>query len=93
VREDAGASRSIPGSTPSTEVYVPVNGRVYRINVYGEKLDRKKGGCCRACASSSRRSLSGRSGCRRPTRRAPRSSPSANEQPKMRRRPPSRLQR
>jgi murein DD-endopeptidase MepM/ murein hydrolase activator NlpD len=26
----------IPGSTPSTEVYVPVNGRVYQINVYGE---------------------------------------------------------
>jgi murein DD-endopeptidase MepM/ murein hydrolase activator NlpD len=29
----------IPGSTPSTEVYVPVNGRVYQINVYGETLD------------------------------------------------------
>lgn len=29
----------IPGSTPSTEVYVPVNGRVYKINVYGETLD------------------------------------------------------
>ena len=28
----------IPGSPPSTEVYVPVNGRVYQINVYGEKL-------------------------------------------------------
>jgi murein DD-endopeptidase MepM/ murein hydrolase activator NlpD len=28
----------IPGSTPSTEVYVPVNGRVYQINVYGETL-------------------------------------------------------
>ncbi|MDQ4127375.1 MAG: M23 family metallopeptidase [Actinomycetota bacterium] len=27
----------IPGSTPSTEVYVPVNGRVYRINLYAEK--------------------------------------------------------
>ncbi len=26
----------IPGGTPSTEVYVPVNGRVYRINVYSE---------------------------------------------------------
>ncbi len=26
----------IPGSTPSTEVYVPVNGRVYRINVYAD---------------------------------------------------------
>lgn len=26
----------IPGSTPSTEVYVPVSGRVYRINVYSE---------------------------------------------------------
>ena len=29
----------IPGSTPSTEVYVAVRGRVYQINVYGEKLD------------------------------------------------------
>jgi hypothetical protein len=29
----------IPGSTPSTEVYVAVGGRVYQINVYGEKLD------------------------------------------------------
>jgi hypothetical protein len=28
----------IPGSTPSTEVYVPVGGRVYQINVYGETL-------------------------------------------------------
>lgn len=28
----------IPGSTPSTEVYVPVNGRVYLINVYAEAL-------------------------------------------------------
>jgi len=28
----------IPGSTPSTEVYVPVNGRVYQINVYGREL-------------------------------------------------------
>jgi murein DD-endopeptidase MepM/ murein hydrolase activator NlpD len=28
----------IPGSTPSTEVYVPINGRVYQINVYGETL-------------------------------------------------------
>jgi murein DD-endopeptidase MepM/ murein hydrolase activator NlpD len=28
----------IPGSTPSTEVYVPVNGRVYQINVYGKRL-------------------------------------------------------
>ncbi len=28
----------IPGSTPSTEVYVPLNGRVYQINVYGETL-------------------------------------------------------
>ena len=26
----------IPGSTPFTEVYVPVNGRVYRINVYAD---------------------------------------------------------
>lgn len=29
----------IPGSTPSVEVYVPVQGRVYRINVYRERLD------------------------------------------------------
>jgi hypothetical protein len=29
----------IPGSTPSTEVYVPVNGRVYLIDVYGDELD------------------------------------------------------
>jgi Peptidase family M23 len=28
----------IPGSTPSTEIYVPVNGRVYQINVYGKRL-------------------------------------------------------
>lgn len=28
----------IPGSTPSTEVYVPVEGRVYLLNVYGEEL-------------------------------------------------------
>ncbi|MBA2512330.1 MAG: M23 family metallopeptidase [Rubrobacter sp.] len=28
----------IPGSTPSTEVYVPVNGRVYLIDVYGDEL-------------------------------------------------------
>jgi hypothetical protein len=28
----------IPGSTPSTEIYVPVNGRVYQINAYGETL-------------------------------------------------------
>jgi murein DD-endopeptidase MepM/ murein hydrolase activator NlpD len=28
----------IPGSTPSTEIYVPLNGRVYQINVYGETL-------------------------------------------------------
>ena len=28
----------IPGSTPSTEVYVPVKGRVYQINVYGKTL-------------------------------------------------------
>jgi hypothetical protein len=26
----------IPGSMPSTEVYLPVNGRVYQINFYGE---------------------------------------------------------
>jgi hypothetical protein len=29
---------TIPGSTPSTEVYVPVNGRVYQINVYGNRF-------------------------------------------------------
>jgi hypothetical protein len=29
----------IPGSTPSTEVYVPVSGRVYQVNVYRERLD------------------------------------------------------
>ena len=28
----------IPGSTPSTEIYVPVNGRVYQINVYRKTL-------------------------------------------------------
>ncbi len=28
----------IPGAIPSTEVYVPVNDRVYQINVYGEEL-------------------------------------------------------
>jgi hypothetical protein len=31
--------RPIPGSTPSTEVYVPVNGWVHQVNVYGERLD------------------------------------------------------
>jgi murein DD-endopeptidase MepM/ murein hydrolase activator NlpD len=37
-REHEGvAVGPIPGSTPSTEVYVPVNGRVYVINVYAEK--------------------------------------------------------
>jgi hypothetical protein len=29
----------IPGSTPSTEVYVPVEDRIYQVNVYGERLD------------------------------------------------------
>ncbi len=29
----------IPGSTPSTEVYVSVKNRVYQINVYGDRLD------------------------------------------------------
>lgn len=29
----------IPGSTPSTEVYVAFEGRVYQINVYGDRLD------------------------------------------------------
>jgi murein DD-endopeptidase MepM/ murein hydrolase activator NlpD len=37
-REHEGvAVGPIPGSTPSTEVYVPVNGRVYVINAYAEK--------------------------------------------------------
>ncbi len=31
----------IPGSTPSTEVYVAVGGRVYRINVYAERPGRE----------------------------------------------------
>ena len=31
----------IPGSTPSTEVYVAEKGRVYQINVYGEELGAK----------------------------------------------------
>ena len=44
-RETVGVAREghegvavgpIPGSTPYTEVYVPVNGRVYRIDVYAE---------------------------------------------------------
>ena len=29
----------IPGSTPSTEIYVPVQDRVYQINVYDDRLD------------------------------------------------------
>jgi hypothetical protein len=29
----------IPGSTPSTEVYVALDEQVYQINVYGERLD------------------------------------------------------
>ena len=29
----------IPGSTPSTEIYVVEKGRVYQVNVYGEGLD------------------------------------------------------
>ncbi len=33
----------IPGSTPSTEVYVPVNGRVYQINVYSDDPARRVG--------------------------------------------------
>jgi murein DD-endopeptidase MepM/ murein hydrolase activator NlpD len=43
-RERAGVARehegvavgTIPGSTPYTAVYVPVNGRVYKINVYAD---------------------------------------------------------
>ena len=36
-REHEGvAIGTIPGSTPYTAVYVPVNGRVYRINVYAD---------------------------------------------------------
>lgn len=38
-RRKGVAVGTIPGSTPSTEVYVPVDGRVYQINVYGEGLD------------------------------------------------------
>ncbi|MDQ3792467.1 MAG: M23 family metallopeptidase [Actinomycetota bacterium] len=37
-RYEGVAVGPIPGSTPSTEVYVPVNGRVYLIDVYGEGL-------------------------------------------------------
>ncbi len=38
-REHEGVAVGIiPGSTPSTEVYVPVNGRVYRINVYADRF-------------------------------------------------------
>jgi Peptidase family M23 len=37
-RKKGVAVGPIPGSTPSTEVYVPVGGRVYQINVYGETL-------------------------------------------------------
>lgn len=33
------AISTVPGSTPSVEVYVPVDGKVYRINLYREKLD------------------------------------------------------
>lgn len=33
-RHEGVAVGPIPGSTPSTEIYVPVNGRVYQINVY-----------------------------------------------------------
>lgn len=29
----------IPGSTPSIEIYVPVDGRVYQLNAYGTELD------------------------------------------------------
>jgi Peptidase family M23 len=36
-KEEGVAVGPIPGSTPSTQVYVPVNGRVYQINVYAEK--------------------------------------------------------
>ena len=33
------AISTVPGSTPSIEVYVPVDRKVYRINLYREKLD------------------------------------------------------
>ncbi len=36
---DGVAVGPIPGSTPSTEVYVPVEGRVYVVTVYGEIFD------------------------------------------------------
>jgi murein DD-endopeptidase MepM/ murein hydrolase activator NlpD len=38
-RHEGVAVGPVPGSTPSTEVYVPVHGRVYLINVYGIPLD------------------------------------------------------
>jgi len=39
-REHEGmAVGTIPGSTPYTAVYVPVNGRVYKINVYADDPD------------------------------------------------------
>ena len=34
---EGAAVGTIPGSTPYTEVYVPVNGRVYRINVFAAR--------------------------------------------------------
>jgi len=33
------AVEPIPGSTPSTEIYVPVNSLVYQIKIYNEELD------------------------------------------------------
>ena len=36
-RHEGTAVGPIPGSIPSTEVYVPVSGRVYRINVYASE--------------------------------------------------------
>jgi murein DD-endopeptidase MepM/ murein hydrolase activator NlpD len=48
-RETVGVARehegvaigTIPGSTPYTAVYVPVNGRVYKINVYANDPERR----------------------------------------------------
>ena len=41
-REHKGVSvGTIPGSTPYTAVYVPVNGRVYKINVYADDPERR----------------------------------------------------
>ena len=53
----------IPGSTPSTEVYVPADGRVYLINVYGEELGETGKNSSRKSTSIHPRGRSSRSGC------------------------------